>query len=71
MSQPNGKRRKGSRRRGKHQCPRPDKVAYHNKSWALRALTNPHYRDRHFDYEPTRIYLCQCGKWHLTSQDEK
>ena len=40
-------------------CPTPEKVAYENRRLAKR---------RAKQYHGQRPYLCQCGRWHLTSQ---
>lgn len=62
-----------SSRKAKARCPCPSKVGHPDEETALAAME---YKlsevdlnvVRNTDSLPVRVYLCICGRWHLTSR---
>jgi len=57
----------GVRKRGKRQCPRPDKRIFHNR---ITAETEAKRMER-TGYGRIYSYRCPCGKWHVSGQNRR
>lgn len=54
-----------SRRKGKV-CPTPDKLAFSSRETAEFTMQSPQWA--RMPKRPTRVYLCSCGSFHMTSK---
>lgn len=53
------------------ECPTPFKRKHPTKHHATQAMSRAWRRARHGGALPTRVYLCPCGAWHLTSKPDR